>query len=671
MDQPFTVNSLKKLAAMPDHTDVSLSPEERVRALSKLGCNITISEDITPRRYFRSGVEMERMASVYLEEGNLENAFVLYNKFITLFVEKLPNHRDYQQCAVPEKQDIMKKLKEIAFPRTDELKNDLLKKYNVEYQEYLQSKNKYKAEILKKLEHQRLIEAERKRIAQMRQQQLESEQFLFFEDQLKKQELARDLVVEGLRCAVLPKDLCHKFLQLAESNTVRGIETCGILCGKLTHNEFTITHVIVPKQSAGPDYCDVENVEELFNVQDQHDLLTLGWIHTHPTQTAFLSSVDLHTHCSYQLMLPEAIAIVCSPKHKDTGIFRLTNAGMLEVSACKKKGFHPHTKEPRLFSVLTSVVRLLSKCVNAQVTDISSKGFELRKIVTTIETQNLEGLHHEGQFCRNPCPPGERKARDCTVNEDEPDCVPCQEGKEYTDKGHFSSKCRRCRLCDEGHGLEVEINCTRTQNTKCRCKPNFFCNSAVCEHCDPCTKCKHGIIEECTLTSNTKCKEEDSRSDLPWLCLLLLLIPPIVYVVIKKACRKHRKENQGPHESTTLNPETAINLSDVDLSKYITTIAGAMTLSQVKDFVRKNGVSEAKIDEIKNDNVQDTAEQKVQLLRNWYQLHGKKDACDTLIKGLKTADLCTLAEKIHAVILKDITSDTENSNFGNEVQNLV
>uniref|UniRef100_A0A5F7Z821 AMSH-like protease n=2 Tax=Macaca TaxID=9539 RepID=A0A5F7Z821_MACMU len=388
MDQPFTVNSLKKLAAMPDHTDVSLSPEERVRALSKLGCNITISEDITPRRYFRSGVEMERMASVYLEEGNLENAFVLYNKFITLFVEKLPNHRDYQQCAVPEKQDIMKKLKEIAFPRTDELKNDLLKKYNVEYQEYLQSKNKYKAEILKKLEHQRLIEAERKRIAQMRQQQLESEQFLFFEDQLKKQELARDqpnksdatnyashsppvnraltpaatlsavqnLVVEGLRCAVLPKDLCHKFLQLAESNTVRGIETCGILCGKLTHNEFTITHVIVPKQSAGPDYCDVENVEELFNVQDQHDLLTLGWIHTHPTQTAFLSSVDLHTHCSYQLMLPEAIAIVCSPKHKDTGIFRLTNAGMLEVSACKKKGFHPHTKEPRLFSICKHVL---------------------------------------------------------------------------------------------------------------------------------------------------------------------------------------------------------------------------------------------------------------------------------------------------------------------------
>ncbi|XP_061214831.1 AMSH-like protease [Neopsephotus bourkii] len=423
MEQSFTVTSLKKLVAIPDHTDISVTPEERVRALSKLGSNITINEDITPRRYFRSGVEMERMASVYMEEGNLENAFVFYNKFITLFVEKLPNHRDYHQCAIPEKQDIIKKLKEVAFPRTDELKRDLLKKYNLEYQEYMQNQNKRRTEFLKKLEHQKLIEAEKKRIAHMRQQQLESEQFQFFEDQLKKQELARDQKIkenmvmseqidgstlscisvpdnsslsttllqkkegssksgcaghsppvnrvlkpaatlsavqtqlaEALRGVILPRDLCHKFLLLAEANTLRGIETCGILCGKLTHNEFTITHVIVPKQSAGPDYCDMENVEELFGIQDQYDLLTLGWIHTHPTQTAFLSSVDLHTHCSYQLMLPEAIAIVCSPKHNDTGIFRLTNAGMLEVSACKKKGFHPHTKDLRLFNPCSHVV---------------------------------------------------------------------------------------------------------------------------------------------------------------------------------------------------------------------------------------------------------------------------------------------------------------------------
>lgn len=73
----------KKLAAEPDYTDVSLTAAERVRALGKMGCCVEINEDIAPRRYFRSGVEMERMAAVYLEEGSLENAYVLYTKFIT------------------------------------------------------------------------------------------------------------------------------------------------------------------------------------------------------------------------------------------------------------------------------------------------------------------------------------------------------------------------------------------------------------------------------------------------------------------------------------------------------------------------------------------------------------------------------------------------------------
>lgn len=73
----------KKLAAEPHYTDVSLSAVERVRALGKLGSSVEISQEVEPRRYFRSGVEMERMASVYLQEGSLENAYVLYTKFIT------------------------------------------------------------------------------------------------------------------------------------------------------------------------------------------------------------------------------------------------------------------------------------------------------------------------------------------------------------------------------------------------------------------------------------------------------------------------------------------------------------------------------------------------------------------------------------------------------------
>jgi STAM-binding protein len=59
-------------------------------------------------------------------------------------------------------------------------------------------------------------------------------------------------------------------------------------------------------------------------------------IHTHPSQTAFLSSVDLHTQLSYQLMMPEAIAIVMAPKFNETGFFVLTpNYGLDYIGNCR------------------------------------------------------------------------------------------------------------------------------------------------------------------------------------------------------------------------------------------------------------------------------------------------------------------------------------------------
>ncbi|KAI3936855.1 hypothetical protein MKW92_033565, partial [Papaver armeniacum] len=73
------------------------------------------------------------------------------------------------------------------------------------------------------------------------------------------------------------------FLRLAQANTKKNLETCGVLAGKLKNKVFHITTLIIPKQE------------------------------THPSQTFLMSSVDLHTHHSYQIMLPEAIAIVMAP----------------------------------------------------------------------------------------------------------------------------------------------------------------------------------------------------------------------------------------------------------------------------------------------------------------------------------------------------------------------
>ncbi|VAH60437.1 AMSH-like ubiquitin thioesterase 3 isoform X1 [Triticum dicoccoides] len=143
----------------------------------------------------------------------------------------------------------------------------------------------------------------------------------------------------------VPVKLMECFLRVAEANTKRSLETCGVLAGTLKKRTFHITTLIIPKQKSTSDSCEATNEEELFEVQDKGSLFTLGWIHTHPTQSCFLSSIDLHNHYSYQVMLPEAIAIVMAPTdtRKKHGIFHLTDPGGIGViHDCPERGFHPH-----------------------------------------------------------------------------------------------------------------------------------------------------------------------------------------------------------------------------------------------------------------------------------------------------------------------------------------
>lgn len=120
----------------------------------------------------------------------------------------------------------------------------------------------------------------------------------------------------ALRTIFLPAALRQEFLHVAGPNTRKNLETCGILCGTLIQNALFISRLVIPEQEATSDTCGTTDEEGLFQYCDSEELMVLGWIHTHPTQTCFMSSVDLHTHCSYQLMLPESIAIVCAPRHE-------------------------------------------------------------------------------------------------------------------------------------------------------------------------------------------------------------------------------------------------------------------------------------------------------------------------------------------------------------------
>ncbi|KAI0108799.1 hypothetical protein F4776DRAFT_410743 [Hypoxylon sp. NC0597] len=153
---------------------------------------------------------------------------------------------------------------------------------------------------------------------------------------------------EPIRSVFLPSQLRHRFLSIASENTRRGLEMCGILCGTAVNNALFVRCLLIPEQKCSSDTCETENEGSMLDYCMSEDLLMLGWIHTHPTQTCFMSSRDLHTQSGYQVMMPESIAIVCAPKFKpDYGIFRLTNPpGLDHILGCTQTAtFHPHPVE--------------------------------------------------------------------------------------------------------------------------------------------------------------------------------------------------------------------------------------------------------------------------------------------------------------------------------------
>ncbi|XP_062514946.1 STAM-binding protein-like A [Corticium candelabrum] len=505
-------------------TSLHTEPAARVRALVEKAGTCDVDGEIPFRRYYRSGLEMERMANCYFTDGDLEHALILYSRFITLFVERLPKYPLYVHATQDEKSRIKTKLRNTAFPRAEKIKMTLQQRYQKEHEEWVTEQDKKAAIEFEKRKNEeeaaRLLQLdeERRQLEQRKAERpLEKEclqDYHLAEEKQDAEELQRvekgkemrhegdevsieplawrlqrqcdmnnlptipfytsvagggsypviespsvdssvsslnatgviteglagmslysnntcwssataataspvlgsesflpaetagsmtsmleqptidrstkpieaeyspvqqpqvdrsskpvtpaevtrlssitdvgdcdsSTTIDGFRPVIVSEKLMDDFLRAALSNTLKNIETCGILCGKLSRRVFYITHVLVPKQTGTPDSCTTLNEEELFDYQDKYDLITLGWIHTHPSQTSFMSSVDLHTHCSYQLMLEEAIAIVCAPKHEQTGIFSLTRPfGLKYIAACREPGFHPHPKEPPLY----------------------------------------------------------------------------------------------------------------------------------------------------------------------------------------------------------------------------------------------------------------------------------------------------------------------------------
>ncbi|KAK7678703.1 hypothetical protein QCA50_018285 [Cerrena zonata] len=182
----------------------------------------------------------------------------------------------------------------------------------------------------------------------------------------------KDPNVRELKSVRLPRECLPKFLSIARINTLQNRETCGLLLGKDKGDKYVVTTLLVPKQHSTSDTCTMDEEELVMQFTEERHLITLGWIHTHPTQSCFMSSVDLHTHSGFQCMLPESFAVVCAPSSTPTfGLFRLTDPGGLQtiLSCNAKEAFHPHPEVP-----------IYTDCDNShvQMKDISLEIVDLR-----------------------------------------------------------------------------------------------------------------------------------------------------------------------------------------------------------------------------------------------------------------------------------------------------
>ncbi|XP_045709119.1 tumor necrosis factor receptor superfamily member 10A-like isoform X2 [Phyllostomus hastatus] len=90
-------------------------------------------------------------------------------------------------------------------------------------------------------------------------------------------------------------------------------------------------------------------------------------------------------------------------------------------------------------------------------------------------------------------------------------CIPCTDGKDFTNHSNTLSSCQLCSECFPDK--EVTALCTRTTDTQCRCKPGTFQDDNSPEFCQKCSPgCPAGKVEArpCTPWNDRECVDQES-----------------------------------------------------------------------------------------------------------------------------------------------------------------
>ncbi len=274
-------------------------PIERYQKFFLFYCDVQFSPSRPIGMYMRSGKELLRMGNIYYAEKDYFHAFVLYSRYIVLYIEKLKTHPKYGEVDKTELNAISKAIRNEILPRSEKLKAYIKDAFQKEAKEYAEKKlideqnkkidNHASSSDFDSIKHKINQENEQAlELLKMKEWAHESTNFAAIKpsapplvDRSVKPKTSTGLSNQyNLRIVSLPGDTTRKFLNLAEANTQKNVETCGILAGQLKQNKFFITHCIIPKQHGTSETCNTEHEHELFDIMDHDGLITLGWIHT-------------------------------------------------------------------------------------------------------------------------------------------------------------------------------------------------------------------------------------------------------------------------------------------------------------------------------------------------------------------------------------------------------
>lgn len=99
-----------------------------------------------------------------------------------------------------------------------------------------------------------------------------------------------------------PLEIVESFIRLADANTKKFVETCAILAGNEKNGALIIDTLIIPQQKGAHDHCYMTDEIELFQTQIENNVMTLGWIHTHPQYVRRRSVISYSRSSSLRLI---------------------------------------------------------------------------------------------------------------------------------------------------------------------------------------------------------------------------------------------------------------------------------------------------------------------------------------------------------------------------------